>query len=252
MNTKLTIVVPNYNEKENLERGVLDQMNTYLKGVKYSWEVIISDDGATDGSREMAEEFAKKHSGFRVLVNKHGGKAAAVWSGIKAAKGEIVLFTDMDQSTPLKEVDKLLPWFDKGFDVVFGSRGHGRENFNVLRQITSWGFRTIRSLFLLRHVNDTQCGFKAFKTKTALRIFPHLGVFKTDRKSKGWTVSAFDVELLFMAEKIGSKLKEVEVNWKDEDTSTNKSRNFIKESKDMLKQILQVKLNDLSGKYDQI
>ena len=252
MSNKLSIVIPNYNEKENLQRGVLDQMASYLKKAKYTWEVIISDDGATDGSREMAQEFAKKHPGFRVLANKHGGKAAAVWSGIKAANGELVLFMDMDQSTPLKEVEKLLPWFDKGYSVVFGSRGSDRENFNLLRQITSWGFRTIRSLFLLRGVQDTQCGFKAFKTDLAKRIFPHLAVLNTTKQSKGWTVSAFDVELLFMAEKTGAKLKEVSVDWKDEDTSTGKKRNFVKESKDMLKQILQVKMNDMSGKYDKI
>ena len=136
--------------------------------------------------------------------------------------------------------------------MVFGSRGSDRENFNLLRQITSWGFRTIRSLFLLRGVQDTQCGFKAFKTDLAKRIFPHLAVLNTTKQSKGWTVSAFDVELLFMAEKTGAKLKEVSVDWKDEDTSTGKKRNFVKESKDMLKQILQVKMNDMSGKYDKI
>lgn len=252
MSIKLSIVIPNYNEKENLERGVLNQMHEYLKTVNYSWEVIISDDGATDGSREIAQDFSSKHKGFRVLNNKHGGKAAAVWSGIKEAKGEFVLFMDMDQSTPLKEVDKLIPWLDDGYDVAFGSRGSDRENFNFFRQITSWGFRTIRSLFLLRDVNDTQCGFKAFRTTLAKRIFPHLDVLSKDSKSTGWTVSAFDVELLFMAEKTGSKLKEVSVNWKDEDTSTGKKRNFIKESKDMLKQIVKVKMNDISGKYDKI
>lgn len=248
----ISIIIPNYNEKGNLERGVLDQVYDYLKHVKFDWEVIISDDGSVDGSKEIAEKFARSHKNFRVLPNKHGGKAKAVWAGIKKAKGDIILFTDMDQSTPLKEVEKLLPWFDKGYDVVFGSRGTERENFNLLRQITSWGFRTVRSLFLLKGVNDTQCGFKAFRTESAKRVFPHLSTLSEKAKSKGWTVSAFDVELLFMSEKIGSKLKEVSVIWKDEDTSTGKNKNFVKESVDMLKQILQVKINDLKGKYDKI
>ena len=252
MSIKLSVVVTNYNEKENLQRGVLDQMYDYLSKVKYSWEVVINDDGSTDGGDKLIESFVKKHAGFRMIIGKHGGKAAGIWNGIQQAKGELVLFTDMDQSTPLKEVEKLLPWFDQGYDVVFGSRGHTRENFGVLRQITSWGFRTVRSLFLLRNVSDTQCGFKAFRTDIAKRIFPHLAVLAKTKSSKGWTVSAFDVELLFMAEKIRAKLKEVEVKWKDEDTSTGKKRNFIKESTDMLKQILQVKINDMSGKYDKI
>jgi dolichyl-phosphate beta-glucosyltransferase len=250
-NIKLSIVIPNFNEKQNLDRGVLDQVYAYLKKVSYGYEVIISDDGSTDGSREMAEKFARSHSGFRVLPNPHGGKAKAVWAGIKAAKGEIVLFTDMDQSTPLREVEKLLPWFDQGYNVVFGSRGKARANFPWYRQLTSWGFRVVRGIFLLRDVVDTQCGFKAFKTDLAKKIFPKLSVLADQKESTGWTVSAFDVELLFLAEKFGHKLKEVDVAWKDEDVATNKDKRFFKESTDMLKQILQVKLNDLKGMYDQ-
>lgn len=248
--TKLSIVIPNYNEKENFDRGVLDQVYDYLKEVRYGYEVIISDDGSTDGSKEMAEKFCRAHQDFKVLSNSHGGKAKAVWAGIKAAKGGVVLFTDMDQSTPLIEVEKLLPWFDKGYDVVFGSRGKARANFPWFRQLTSWGFRFVRGIFLLRDVVDTQCGFKAFKTDIAKKIFPKLAVLSEKNQSTGWTVSAFDVELLFLAEKYGSKLKEIDVAWKDEDVATNKDKKFIKESTDMLKQILQVKLNDLKGIYD--
>jgi len=247
---KLSIVIPNFNEKENLDRGVLTEVYNYLKKVSYNYEVIISDDGSTDGSREIAEKFARSHQGFRVLPNPHGGKAKAVFAGIKAAKGSFVLFTDMDQSTPLIEVEKLLPWLDQGYDVVFGSRGKARANFPWYRQLTSWGFRVVRGLFLLRGVTDTQCGFKAFKTSVAKKIFPLLSVLTDQKETKGWTVSAFDVELLFLAEKYGSKLKEVDVAWQDEDVATNKDKRFIKESTDMLKQILQVKLNDLKGMYD--
>lgn len=248
---KLSIVIPNYNEKENLERGVLDQVYNYLKNKKYSWEVIINDDGSTDGGDKIIETFVRKHDGFRMIRGQHGGKAAGIWNGIQVAKGEIVLFTDMDQSTPLKEFDKLLPWFDQGFDVVYGSRGKMRKNFPWYRQVTSWGFRIFRGLFILRDVVDTQCGFKAMRLSLAKKIFPMLSVISQKTKVEGWTVSAYDVELLFLAEKFGSKLKEVDVVWYDEDTSTGKNRNFVSESLDMLKQILQVKKNDLQGKYDQ-
>jgi dolichyl-phosphate beta-glucosyltransferase len=250
-NIKLSIVIPNFNEKQNLDRGVLDEVYSYLKKVSYDYEVIISDDGSTDGSRELAEKFARSHQGFRVLPNLHGGKAKAVWSGIKAAKGDIVLFTDMDQSTPLKEVEKLLPWFDEGYTVVFGSRGKARANFPWYRQLTSWGFRVVRGIFLLHDVVDTQCGFKAMRTDIAKKIFPLLSVLQNQKQSAGWSVSAFDVELLFLAEKYGNKLKEIDVEWKDEDVATNKDKRFIKESSEMLKQILQVKLNNFKGMYDQ-
>ncbi len=251
MKKKLSIVLSNYNEKANLRRGVLDQMANYLKTVSYPWEVIINDDGSTDGGEEIIAKFVKENKNFKLIKGNHAGKAAGIWNGIKHATGDIVLFTDMDQSTPLKEVEKLLPWFDDNYQVVFGSRGKMRKNFPLLRQVTSWGFRFIRGFFLLRDVVDTQCGFKSLELKVAKQIFPLLQVIKSPKTiSKGWSVSAFDVELLFLAEKFGYNLKEVDVNWRDEDTSTDKGKNFISESTDMLKQIARVKLNDVEGKYD--
>lgn len=247
MAPKLSIIIPNYNEKENLQAGSLEGVAAYLSKAKFSWEVIISDDGSTDGSRELVEAFVKKQKNFRLLKNLHGGKAAAINAGVSAAKGEIILFTDMDQSTPIKEVEKLLPYYDEGYDVVFGSRGKARNNFPLMRQITSWGFRAFRQLFLLSHITDTQCGFKSFKSAAAKKLFPKLSVLR--QKASGWTVSAFDVELLFLAEKSGYKLKEVDVEWSQQDISTGKGNKLVKESIDMLKQIITVKVNDLKGLY---
>lgn len=251
MPPKLSIVLSNYNEHANLERGVLEQMASYLKKASFTWEVIINDDGSTDGGDKLIADFVKKNAGFSLIHGNHGGKAVGIWNAIQSATGEIILYTDMDQSTPLSEFEKLLPWFDRGFDVVFGSRGKMRKNFPPTRQLASWTFRNIRGLLLLHDVVDTQCGFKAMKLAVARRIFPSLSVLTKKATTKGWTVSAFDVELLFLAEKFGYKLKEVDVTWEDEDTSSSKQRGFIFESIDMLLQIVQVKINDLSGKYDQ-
>ena len=248
---KLSVIIPCYNEEANLKRGVLDEVWSYLKKQKYPWEVIISDDGSSDNSLKIAAEFVKKHREFRVLKNKHGGKPWAVWKGIEAAQGEIVLFADMDQSTPIKEVEKLLPWFDKGFDVVIGSRGKTRKDAPWLRKIMALSFLTGRRLLLLRGIVDTQCGFKALRREAALKIFPKLQFFQELGKVvKGWRVSAFDVELLFIAQKQGYKIKEVEVDWQDRDVSRGKQKNFIKESREMAKEILRVKINDLLGKYE--
>lgn len=252
MKKTLSIVISNYNEKANLKRGVLDQIYAYLKTASYPWEVIINDDGSTDGGDEVISQFVKQTKNFKLIKSNHAGKAAGIWNGIQASTGDIVLFTDMDQSTPLKEVEKLLPWFDDDYQVVFGSRGKMRRNFPLFRQITSWGFRLVRGFFLLHDVVDTQCGFKALTAKSAKQIFPMLQVIKSPKTiSKGWSVSAFDVELLFLAEKLGFNLKEVDVHWRDEDTSTDKGKNFVNESLDMLKQIARVKINDLYGIYDQ-
>jgi len=251
MSPKLSIILSNYNEHANLQRGVLEEMFNYLKTASFTWEVIINDDGSTDGGDQVITDFVKKHPGFSLIHGSHGGKAVGIWNGIRAAKGKIVLYTDMDQSTPLSELEKLLPWFDKGYDVVFGSRGKMRKNFPLTRQLASWIFRSIRGFMLLHDVVDTQCGFKTMKIEVARKIFPALSVLTKKSTTKGWTVSAFDVELLFLAEKFGYQLKEVDVLWKDEDTSSSKQRGFVSESIDMLLQITQVKINDLSGKYDQ-
>ena len=247
MTPKLSIIIPNYNEKENIEAGALDQVASYLSEAPFSYEVIISDDGSSDISRDLVETFAGKNKGFHLLKNPHGGKAAAINAGVRAAKGEIILFADMDQSTPLKEVERLLPFYEEGYDVVFGSRGKARKNSPLMRKIMSFVFRHFRQLFLLSDISDTQCGFKSFRSKVAKHLFPKLSILK--QTATGWSVSAFDVELLFLAEKAGYKLKEVEVDWRDRDVSTGKSKNFLTESVDMLKQIITVKANDLKGLY---
>ncbi|GAG40001.1 unnamed protein product, partial [marine sediment metagenome] len=144
MKPKVSVVIPCYNEEENLKRGVLDQVEKYLKKQDYPSEVIISDDESTDGSIKFVEKFKKYNPRFKLLKNKHGGKPFALRSGLKKARGEVVLFTDMDQSAPITEIEKLLPWFEKDYDVVFGSRGLERKNFPFYRKIASIVFRYVR------------------------------------------------------------------------------------------------------------
>jgi hypothetical protein len=154
----------------------------------------------------------------------------------------------------LSESLKLLPFFKEGYDVVIGSRGTQREGNSLLRKIGAKVFLSGRRLFLLKNIIDTQCGFKAIKTDLAKKIFPNLQFFKEKNNSKGWRVSAFDVELLFMAQKWGYKIKEVVVHWKDEDQSTTKGdldSRYRKESIQMIKEIIRVKHNDLRHFYDQ-
>jgi glycosyltransferase involved in cell wall biosynthesis len=244
----LSIVIPCYNERENLQRGVLEEVADFLGKQKFTWEVIVSDDGSTDSSVELVKKAIKDKKGFRLVENQHGGKPSAVWGGIKEAKGDYVLFSDMDQSAPIKEVLKLMPFFDK-HEVIIGSRGSVRENFNLLRKVGSVVFRLVRQAFFLREIKDTQCGFKALKTEVAKEIFPRLEFFRQKKRVSGWKVTSFDVELLFLAEKFGYKIKEVAVDWKDRDVSISKKKSYIKESLEMLKQIFRVKLNDLRGLY---
>ena len=252
----LSVVIPSYNERENLERGVLKEVSTYLNKQNYTWEVIVSEDGSPDlESRRLAKEFCDKNKNFVFLQNEHGGKAATVWAGIQKAKGNLILFTDMDQSTPITETEKLLPNFSQGYDVVIGSRGLARKNYSLIRQLASIVFRTFRGLFLLPEIIDTQAGFKAFTKKSITDVFPKLEVIRQKQSSKGWTVGSWDAEMLFIAKKYGYKIKEVPILWEDRDESRAKAQErkqgkFVKESLEMLKQIFRVRFNELKGYYN--
>jgi len=247
----VSVVIPCYNEENNLNRGVLDQVYEYLNKQKYLWEVIIANDGSTDNSLSIIKRFSNKHANFRLVNLPHGGKPSALKGGLAHVKHSIVLFTDMDQSTPIAQLDKLLPYFQKGYQVVIGSRGTQRTKYSFIRRLASATFLTIRRLILLPSIVDTQCGFKAFKTEVAKRVFPLLAYFQDRTDQSGWTVSAYDVEFLFMTQKLGYKIKEVRVIWQDEDTSTTKNRGdkFKKESIQMAKEIYRIKLKDIKGGY---
>jgi dolichyl-phosphate beta-glucosyltransferase len=245
----ISIIIPCYNEKENLQRNVLNEVENYLKKKDFSWEVIISDDESTDGSWDLVEEKIKDKKNFIHLNNKHGGKPSAVRSGLEKAQGEWVLFTDMDQATPINQLDKLLPRFSEN-DAVIGSRGMTRKNFPFYRKLASAVFLNFRRVLLLRHIKDTQCGFKAYKREVALKLFPKLEFFRVKSKVSGWRVSAYDVELLYLTEKNGYKMAEVPVEWEDTDISKGKERSYLKESKEMLMEVIRVRLGDLRKEYD--
>lgn len=252
----VSVVIPCYNEEGNLRRGVLEEVQRYLSGQDFSWEVIVVNDESTDDSRELVEEFVQHKAGFSLIDISHGGKPAAVWAGIQRATGDIVLFTDMDQSTPLRELDALLPWYERGYDVVIGSRGTERAGFSILRRVGSFVFRTLRRLILLPTISDTQCGFKSSRREAALEVFPQLQFFKQQGRPKGWKVSAYDVELLHLFEKAGYSSKEVEVEWRNTDASDTKGQSgelarYLRESAEMMREILRVRINELRGLYDQ-
>jgi len=247
----LSVVVPCYNERENLCGGVLEEMEQYLCEQPYTYEVLVSDDGSTDDSVEILRERLGNKPHFCLLENAHGGKPAAVWSGIQAACGQVILFTDMDQSTPIDQLDRLLPCFEKGYDVVIGSRGLERENFALYRRVGSQVFRAFRRMLMLRGISDTQCGFKAMRSDVARELFPKLGVIRNPTVVSGWKVTAFDVELLFLAERAGYRIAEVTVAWANRDLAEQgKGKSYLAESVEMATQVLRVKLNEWRGRYD--
>jgi glycosyltransferase involved in cell wall biosynthesis len=246
-NIFLSIIIPQYNELSNLKKGLLHDAFEYLEKQGFSYEVLIVDDGSSDGSLDYLKENYSDKDFLRIIEAKHGGKPVAINRGIEESTGEYILFTDMDQSTPLSEIDKLLPFIAENHAVI-GSRGGKRNSATISRKIAGFLFSSFRKLFLLRQIDDTQCGFKIFRADILKETFPKLNALKV-KNVKGWSVSAFDVELLYLIQKKGGKIKEIRVKWNDEDVSGTKNRKFLSESGDMLKQILLVVWREMKGEY---
>jgi len=243
----LTVVIPAYNEEINLKRGVLDSVYNYLKRKEFNWEVIVVDDGSKDGTVKLVEEFAKNHRGFSVKSEPHRGKAGAIMAGAEAAKGKYILFTDMDQSTPMDQFDKFTPKFEEGYDIVIGSR-KGRPGQPLIRKIMAYGFVILRTLILRLPFKDTQCGFKAFRNQAAKEIFKRTQIYKKDKVAKVGSVTAgFDLEILYIARKLGLKIAEVPVEWYE--YGQRKEVNPITDSLEGFRGLILVRINALQGKY---
>ena len=244
----ISIILPIYNEVKNLQKGVLDKVLNYAKNNPLVKEVLVVDDGSTDQSPLIIRnEYIGKYPKLKLIEKKHSGKAYTVIAGIKQAKSQYVLFMDMDLATPIEEVDSLIKYLDK-YKIVIGSRNVKREGAPIFRKIMALGMIIIRTYFIgLKDIHDTQCGFKMFEKKAALDIIYNLRVFKTDRIIKGSSVSAgFDLEFLFVAQKLNYRIKEVPVIWRHVET---KNVNFIKDSVESLLDILKIKWYGLTKKY---
>ena len=250
VNPFLSIVLPAYNETTNIKRGALDKVADYLATQRYSYEVLIVDDGSEDRTAALAESFAGIHPGFRLLRNPHHGKAYTVATGMSAAQGEFVLFSDMDQATPIGESAKLLPLFEQGYDVVIGSRGAARRNAPLWRKAMSRSQIVLRDLILGFHdLTDTQCGFKAFRREAVQAILDSLHLYRP--RANGAThgamvTSGFDVEVLFVARKLGYRVREVPVEW---DYQRTRRVNLLKDSARGLRDLVDIRLADAQGMY---
>lgn len=246
MNIFLSVVIPAYNESKNLQNGVLEEVNKYLSRQNYSWEVLVIDDGSSDTTLKDAREFADIHDKFRVIARPHKGKAGTVTYGVLKARGDIVLFSDMDQATPINQIERFLPKFSEGYGIVIGSRS-GREGAPLVRRIMAVGFTVLRTLILRLPYKDTQCGFKAFKKDAAVEIFNRLKVFGEGRKEKKAAVTAgFDLEVLYIARKLSIKVAEVPVLWHHKGTIRV---NPVRDSWEGLKDLVKVRINASMGKY---
>ncbi len=246
----LSVIIPSYNEQTNIERGVLDDVISYLKKQTYTWELILSDDGSKDTTPQVLDEFAAKHgSRVKVLHNVHAGKGPTVQSGMLAAQGQWCLFTDFDQSTPLAEVEHLLKVAADGYDVVIGSReiaGAKRDEEPWYRHLMGKGFNFLVQTLAVPGIKDTQCGFKLFSQPAAQTLFSHLHIYGRKNERHDAFTGAFDVEILFLANKWNYGIKEVPIRWSHFETNRVSP---IKDSLRMLRDIVLVRLADVRHAY---
>jgi glycosyltransferase involved in cell wall biosynthesis len=247
---RISLIIPCYNEETNIQKGVLDKIGNYTANDERFFEVLIVDDGSSDSSKTVIKnKYLKIYPKFRLIQNSHQGKAFAVLTGIRLAKADYVIFMDIDLATPIEEVEKLMDKTKEGGQIVIGSRNNSRTGAPLLRKIMAKGFIFIRNMIIgLKGIKDTQCGFKLFEKKAALQIIEKLQVFHDNRIAKGSSVSAgFDIEFLFIGQKLGYKIIEVPVEWRHVET---KNVNFIRDTIETLKDIFKIKMLDLKGKYN--
>ncbi|MFQ5620446.1 MAG: dolichyl-phosphate beta-glucosyltransferase [Candidatus Nanoarchaeia archaeon] len=230
----ISIVIPVYNEEVRVVEGITAKLEYAKKG---DFEIIVVDDGSTDNTKKIVQE---QFPNVKLMGYEHNkGKGNAVKMGMLAAKGDLVLFTDLDLSTPMEELDKFLPYL-KEFDIVIGSRAMKESKVekhqDFYREFAGKTFNKIVRIFAVRGIKDTQCGFKLFTRKAAQDIFPRVTI-------EAW---GFDIEALMIARLLGYKIKELPVKWVDDDRT---KLNLVKASIRMFFDIFQVRWNTILGKY---
>jgi dolichyl-phosphate beta-glucosyltransferase len=240
---RLSVIIPAYNEEKRLE-PTLDKVCGYLKKWRHKSEIIVVDDASTDGTLALANRWKKKHPGLLRVVTYpvNQGKGGAVRAGVFAARGDVLLFSDADLSTPIEETDKLWKVVTGGADMAAGSRALKDSNIVVpqpaLRKLSGWVFRTLTHLITVSVVRDTQCGFKMFSHELGKRVM------KAQRVAR----FGFDVEMIFLAVKYGYRVVEVPVTWAD---SPNSTVNPLKDGARMFGNLLEIRWNDLRGRYNE-
>ena len=236
----ISVIIPAKDEEKRLPSFLLDVIG-FCQASEYRYEIIVVDDGSSDGTSELVEKFQNKFARLHlVTLHRNRGKGHAVRQGFLRASGKVVMFMDADGSTPPAMIEEHYPLFDQGYDVVIGSRvvadGKHRVQARRYRKWIGQIFNFLVHRLLLADVRDTQCGFKMFRAQTVRPLFSRLNI-------PGF---GFDLEVLYLAQKFGYKIKEVPVDWRHVDESKT---NLITDSWTMLINILQIRIWHLSRAF---
>ncbi len=240
---KLSVIIPAYNEAKRIGK-TLKSISSYLKKQEYESEIVVVNDGSTDKTTETVKKFQKEINNLRLIDNeKNKGKGGVVKQGMLAGEGDYLLFTDADNSTDIKHVEKMWPEFEKGADVVIGTRD-SRDRKGAKQAVPQPAWKRmvadignlVIQLLLLPGIWDTQCGFKAFTRETGKKLF---------KKSKGFKW-AFDIEILKLARKMDYEIALVPVYWINDPESRFKLKGYTR----FFKEFFKIKWYFLKGKYE--
>ena len=239
----ISVVIPAYNEESNIA-ATLKQVNKFLVRHFRQYEIIVVEDGSEDNTYKEVLQFIDEsvdNVNLRLMKsNLNKGKGHSVQRGMLAAVNEWILFSDADLSTPIEDVLKFLPYFEKGCDVVVGSRALAGSDIvksqGFLRRKMGRVFNFCVKAMLFQGINDTQCGFKCFRKEVVRPLFKN-------QRLEGF---CFDAEILFLAKKWGYRVAEVPVRWTNHE---NSHVSVVKDSVDMFRHLFTIRINDHRGYY---
>ena len=242
MSKMYSIILPAFNEAARIGPG-LEKALAYVRQQGWAVEIIVVNDGSRDETAKVVRGYMAQAPELRLIENPgNHGKGYSVRNGVLHARGQVILFSDADFSSPVEEASKLIAALDEGADVAFGSRWLLAETQtkrqSLLRQFVGRAYNLLMRVTLGLPYKDTQCGFKAFTRQAAEIIF-------TRQQIEGW---GFDPEILFIARKFKLKLTEVAVEWANDDRS---KINPIVDGVKMFFELLRIRWNDLTGRYAQ-
>ena len=236
----LSVIIPAYNEERRLP-ATLDTLQAYLSLQSFPFEILVVDNASTDRTPDLVREFARRIPAVRLVQTPLRGKGVAVRTGMLQAKGRYRFLCDADLSMPVEEFDRFYPPRLNDADVAIGSReAKGARRFDEppYRHLTGRVFSLAVKLLILRGFEDTQCGFKCFRDAVAEDLFSR-------QRSNGWS---FDVEVLYLARRLGYRIREVPISWYYQSDSRVR---LMGDSLRMFFDLLRIRWNGFRGIYDQ-
>jgi len=234
----VSIIIPTYNEEMRISR-TLDTVVEYVRYKGYSSEVLVADDGSKDKTALLVEASARRYEEVRLIRLDHRGKGSAVKCGMLEAEGQYRFLADADLSMNIENLERFLPPSLTDYDIAVGSReapGARRFHEPISRHFMGRVFNWMVRLLAVKGLSDTQCGFKCFEAWAAEALFPL-------QRSQGF---GFDVEILFLAQRLGMRTKEVPIDWYYNEGSKVRP---IKDSFLMMNDLLSVRWNSMMNRY---